>query len=134
MRRGRIEPASSMAHSLEVRDPLLDHKLVEWAARLPQSLKANAADGKIILKTIASRLAPRQVVDRPKQGFGLPMDQWFRKNLGARLQQSIASNGSASHLDARRTGALLDEHRDGRRNRDRVLWTLMCYSDYAAAS
>ncbi len=72
---------TSMAHSLEARVPFLDHKLVEFAARLPSHLKVNQLQRKYILKKVAERFLPKTIVYRKKQGFPLPMTEWFRAEL-----------------------------------------------------
>lgn len=73
---------AAMAHSLEVRCPFLDHKLIEFAARIPSRLKLHGGtEGKHIFKRIAERYLPRQVIYRRKMGFGVPLDHWFRNEL-----------------------------------------------------
>ncbi|MEO5619212.1 MAG: asparagine synthase (glutamine-hydrolyzing), partial [Candidatus Eisenbacteria bacterium] len=71
----------SMAASIEARVPLLDHPLIEWAARLPDRFKVRGLEGKVLLKRLARRLIPREVVDRPKVGFTVPLAPWFRGGL-----------------------------------------------------
>src|SRR5258708_3711561 len=71
---------SSMAYSLEAREPLLDHELVEWSLKLPLEWKLRGGKSKYLLRQLAYRYLPREIVERPKQGFGVPIDRWL---LGA---------------------------------------------------
>lgn len=121
---------ASMAHSLEVRDPLLDHVLIEWAARLPQSFRTTAREGKVLLKRAAAKVVPHEAIHRPKQGFGIPVGAWFRGPLGERLAQALRHEAVAGVVDAASAQALLDAHRDGRAHHDRPLWTLMCLAEF----
>src|SRR5437870_5806613 len=80
---------ASMANSLEVRVPLLDHTLVEWAARLPPTLKLHRGEGKYVLKSALEPYVPRGILYRPKQGFTVPLAAWFRGPLRGRLTQAL---------------------------------------------
>jgi len=76
-----------MANSLEVRVPLLDHTLVEWAARLPPALKLHRGEGKYVLKSALEPYVPQDILYRRKQGFAVPLAAWFRGPLRERLDQ-----------------------------------------------
>jgi asparagine synthase (glutamine-hydrolysing) len=117
----------SMANSLEVRCPLLDHVLAEYAAQLPHGWKIRNGRGKqIFLEAMGDRL-PRELVERPKQGFGVPIAKWFRGSLrdfvwdhltsSAFLDRGIVSTEFVRHL--------LEEHESGRRNNVDSLWLLL---------
>ena len=78
---------ASMAFSLESREPLLDHELVEWAMRLPVKWKLRRGSNKYLLRKLASRYVPRDILDRPKQGFGVPIGEWLRGPLKSWAQE-----------------------------------------------
>ena len=87
---------ASMAHSLEVREPLMDHPLVEWLATLPSSLKVQGQEGKYLLKKAMEPHLPHEILYRPKMGFAVPLARWFRGPLRAARARRRAG------LDARR--------------------------------
>jgi asparagine synthase (glutamine-hydrolysing) len=119
---------ASMAHSLEVREPLMDHELIEWAARLPQSLKATPAQGKIVLKDACAPLLPHDLLHRPKMGFAVPLANWFRQGLST----GVTRDGSALR-DTVAGGAerqWREEHRSGRRDRSAALWLLGSFARF----
>src|SRR5215469_9697393 len=118
----------SMATSLEVRVPLLDHVFVEWVTTLPVSFKFKNLSGKYILKKLAERVGvPPQVLHRPKQGFALPLVHWMRKELKRELveillERRTLERGYYSKLALR---ALVEEHASGRRDRSHEIWLLL---------
>jgi asparagine synthase (glutamine-hydrolysing) len=117
----------SMAASIEARVPLLDHPLVEWAARLPDRYKLNGMSGKVLLKSLARKLVPPEVVDRRKIGFQVPLAAWFRGPLRELLQEALLAP-RATERGYYRPGVLqrlVADHLDGRRDRSRELWTLL---------
>lgn len=117
----------SMAHGLEVRCPFLDTEVLSYAAQLPPSLKARGMTLKRVLKAAVKDLLPPEILDRPKRGFGVPLDRWFREDL----QQYVAATLGATdarvkeHLAADAVDALLAEHQSQRRNHGHALWTLL---------
>jgi asparagine synthase (glutamine-hydrolysing) len=80
---------ASMANSLEVRVPLLDHTLVEWAARLPSHLKLHGREGKYIFKSALEPHVHKEILYRQKQGFAVPLAEWFRGPLRQSLRESL---------------------------------------------
>ncbi len=117
----------SMAASVEARVPLLDHPLVEWAARLPSRFKVRGMEGKVLLKELARKLVPGEVIDRPKVGFQVPLSPWFRGPLRELLCDHLLSSTALGRgyycvAELRR---VVDEHLEGRRDRARELWTLL---------
>jgi asparagine synthase (glutamine-hydrolysing) len=117
----------SMGASLEARVPLLDHKLVEFAATLPPKYKLRGMRGKILLKQWALELLPRDVVERRKVGFTVPVGPWFRGGLKGLLEDSLLSAQAAArgYFDPRHVRTLVEEHLSGRRDHARGLWTLV---------
>ncbi len=119
----------SMAHSLEVRPPFLDHKFVEYAAAIPPDMKQRGFDTKIVLKEAYADLLPRDVRSRKKQGFIFPASVWLQQGLrefsGDLL--SPASVAKSGMFDAKAIQAMLREHRDGVRDRARSIWNLMVF-------
>jgi asparagine synthase (glutamine-hydrolysing) len=133
----------SMAHSLECRVPLLDHHVVELAASLPPAFKITGGRRKHLLKRLAFRLLPRDIVDRPKQGFGLPIDLWFRGSLRELFGDVLGAPEARQrgYFNAAFVDRLLDEHVSGTRDHARRLWQLLVfelwhrqYVDRAAAA
>ncbi|MFN6962566.1 MAG: asparagine synthase (glutamine-hydrolyzing) [Pyrinomonadaceae bacterium] len=118
---------ASMANSLEARSPLLDHKVIEFAATLPESLKMRGLETKYLLKKVAARLVPREVVYRRKMGFGVPVGKWFRGEMkdfvrGVLLSERSLGRGIIRPEAIRR---YVDEHTDGRRDHQFQIWTLL---------
>ena len=117
---------ASMAHSLEARVPLLDHRLVEFAVSLPSSLKLRDGTGKWILRQAVNGLVPRSVLDHPKQGFAVPLRRWFRKELRHRLDGLLSESCAIyEFVDPRDVRHLVLEHTVGRRDHSSALWRLM---------
>jgi asparagine synthase (glutamine-hydrolysing) len=117
----------SMAASVEARVPLLDHPLVEWAARLPDRLKVRGFEGKVLLKRLARRLLPRAVVDRPKVGFTVPLAPWFRGPLRELLRDTLLARTciDRGYYDPAVLRGYVEDHLSGRRDRSGELWTLL---------
>lgn len=118
----------SMAASLELRPPLLDHHLVELAFRLPSSVKVRGGTTKWVLKEVARRHLPAEVVDRRKVGFRVPLDRWFRAGLRDTARDRLTGTDSwvAQTLDRRAVRDLLERHERGQSNEEARLWTLLC--------
>lgn len=117
----------SMAFSLEARDPLLDHKLIEWAAQLPLSWKIRNGTNKYLLRQLAYRYVPREILDRPKMGFGVPMAQWLRGGLRA-WGESLLADGQAFEaleLDAQAVRVLWNAHQSNKLQAHSALWSVL---------
>lgn len=118
---------ATMTHSLEARVPYLDHRLVEFCARLDPALKIRGDTHKYLLKRVASRYLPHDIVERGKQGFVMPLTEWLAGKLAGELDGHLGAHGLARR-GLFRDGALarlLSEHRRGRRNHAGRLWTLL---------
>ncbi len=119
----------TMANSLEARVPLLDHKLVEFAARLPADLKLRDGQRKYLLKRVARRLLPAEIIDRKKQGFPIPIERWLRGEA-AGLMQDLLSDETLRRRDffepvyVRR---LMQQHLSGYCDHSTELWGLMSF-------
>ncbi len=118
---------TSMAVSLEAREPLLDHRLIEFAASLPENLRVRRGEGKWLLKKTMQRYLPDEILYRPKQGFVTPIAQWFRGPL-AEQARAIASSDAlvrTGWFDGKRLASLADAHISGRSDHGRLLWQLV---------
>jgi asparagine synthase (glutamine-hydrolysing) len=124
---------ATMANSLEARAPLLDHVVVEFAARLPVDRKISGSNTKALLRLIAKRLMPAELVDRPKMGFAVPLAGWFRGPLGDRFEELVLGGDAASrdHLDTSVARDLLREHRAGDSDHNYQLWLLLMFEMWA---
>ncbi len=123
----------SMANSLEVRAPLLDHELLEFAARLPQNLKLRGGVGKALFKQVARRLLPPEQDNKPKQGFAIPLAQWLRGPLRQRLEDMLASQafrqrGIYNHAGIAR---MVRQHQEQGADHSERLWLVMVYEAWA---
>lgn len=118
----------SMAASLELRPPFLDHRLVELAFSLPSRLKVRGRTTKWVVKEVARRHLPPEIVDRRKVGFRVPLDAWFRGELESMAWDLLTSSNSivSSLMDSRPVRQLLERHRSGRANEEMRIWTLLC--------
>lgn len=117
---------TSMAHSLEVRSPFLDTALIEFAMRLPPSLKARGLSLKRVLKQSVVDLLPPEILKRPKRGFGVPLDRWFREDLQTYTMSTLGDGASVrGHVDPGALDTLLAEHRSGTAAHGHALWTLL---------
>ncbi|NIL98808.1 MAG: asparagine synthase (glutamine-hydrolyzing), partial [Planctomycetales bacterium] len=118
---------ASMAHSLECRQPLLDHRLVELAARMPIQLKYRRGRGKWILQQAFGDLVPPTVFRRPKMGFGVPLDHWFRNPLQDLLRDALTDRTARGrgYFRPEAVSRLIDQHTRGQRDHSDRLWALL---------
>jgi asparagine synthase (glutamine-hydrolysing) len=123
---------ASMAHSLEVREPLMDHELLQWLATLPSSLKVRGQEGKFLLKKSQEPRLPHDVLYRPKMGFAVPLARWFRGPLKDRVRQAVLGPRLADTgwFDAGALRQLVDAHQSGRSDHSAPLWTLMMFEAF----
>jgi asparagine synthase (glutamine-hydrolysing) len=118
---------ATMAHALEARVPYLDHRLVEFCARLRANLKIRGRTHKFLLKRVAARYLPAAVVERGKQGFVMPLSEWLTGRLAGELETHLLGDGLARRgiFRASELHRLLREHRSGRRRHAGRLWALL---------
>ena len=117
---------AAMAHALEVRCPFLDTDVVEFAARLPDRQLLQGGDGKRVLRRAAEKLIPREVIDRPKMGFGIPLEHWFRHELRGMVRDLLLDGTArARGLFAPDAVARLVATLEGRNPRYDRVWTLL---------
>jgi asparagine synthase (glutamine-hydrolysing) len=123
---------ASMAHSLEVREPLMDHELVGWLASLPSSFKVRGGEGKYLLKKAMEPHLPHEIMYRPKMGFAVPLARWFRGPLRERVRTAVLDG------ELQRTGffdraclqRMVDDHLADRRDYSQPLWSLMMFEAF----
>jgi len=118
---------ASMAVSLEVRAPILDHKFMELAARIPSRLKLRGMNGKYIFKKALEQCLPESILYRKKMGFAVPLAQWFRGDLREMTRDAILGTESADFLQRNTVERLWTEHQKGFRDRSTELWTLLMF-------
>lgn len=116
----------SMAVSLEARVPLLDHKLIEFVTRIPATMKMRGGVSKYIFKQAVRGLVPDGILDRPKQGFGVPVQQWINNQLRERMRATLTESCARErgYIEPRYLSLMLDEHQRGRRDHSAQLWAL----------
>jgi len=118
---------ASMAASLELRVPLLDHRVVELAWKIPEEIKTNGTDGKVILRKILADYIPRQLFERPKMGFGIPLSDWMRGPLSTWIEDLINPGMVKKHdiLSSDIVWKIWQEHRSGSQDWGYWLWDLV---------
>jgi asparagine synthase (glutamine-hydrolysing) len=118
---------ATMAHSLEARSPFLDHVLMEFAASLPARQKLRGTRGKRILKRALRGTLPDEILDRPKMGFGVPLDRWFRHELRDLPAERLLDPAALErgYLRREEIERLIAEHQDGRADHSSRIWALL---------
>ena len=119
----------SMAVSLEARAPLLDHKLIEFMGQTPAALKLAGYETKYLLKQAVKDLVPEEILNRPKQGFGVPVQEWINKQLRGRIRDTLTPSRirQRGYLEPAYVEVLLDEHDAGRRDHSMAVWALFMF-------
>jgi len=120
---------ASMAESLEVRVPLLDHRVVEFTSLLPDHLKYRGGKGKYLLRKLLSRYVPEALFERPKMGFGIPIEKWFRGELKEMLLDYLSASRLKKEglFDSNCVDTHLKAHLSGKANHQRRLWALLMW-------
>ena len=123
---------ASMAHALEVRVPLLDHKLVEWMAGLQPEMKLNGREGKYIFKKSLESYLPDDILYRPKMGFAVPLDAWFKGPLKHKVREALLGETMAqcglfnqSFLEQ-----MVNQHQSGLRDYSSPIWSLLMFEAF----
>ncbi|HEV8644615.1 MAG TPA: asparagine synthase (glutamine-hydrolyzing) [Burkholderiales bacterium] len=117
----------TMAASIEARVPFLDHELAAFVSSLPDNLRVRGWCGKWILREAGKQLIPERILTRPKVGFRVPVNEWFRGEMREYLVDHLqsASSMTRAYYDARTLDQVLAEHLNGRQNHEKLLWTLL---------
>jgi asparagine synthase (glutamine-hydrolysing) len=123
---------ASMAHGLEVRVPILDHKFVEWLAGLPPELKLRSREGKYLFKKSLESRLPDEILYRPKMGFAVPLASWFRGPLRERVKTALLGPCmlDSGIFDRSFLQQMVDQHQSGRRDFSTPIWTLMMFEAF----
>lgn len=127
---------ASMSIGLEARCPLLDHRVVEFSWRLPNSAKVRRGQGKWILRQVLSRYVPRHLIDRPKQGFDVPIGAWLKGPLRSWAADLLSDSSLRRQelLDAPRVQSCWLDHLSGRRDHSRTLWAVLMLQSWLDAT
>lgn len=125
---------SSMAHSLEVRAPLLDHELVQWFASLPSNFKLRGSEGKFLFKRALEPYLSREILYRPKMGFSVPLARWFRGPLRDRVRQALLGERLAETgwFNPRYLRHLVESHQSGSRDYSAAIWSVLMFDAFLA--
>jgi asparagine synthase (glutamine-hydrolysing) len=123
---------ASMAHSLEVREPLMDHPLVEWSATLPSAFKLQGNNGKAFFKKALEPSLPHDVLYRPKMGFAVPLARWFRGPLKQRMRSALLEGPmlDSGLFDPAVVRQWVEQHQSGRSDHSTPLWTLLMFDAF----
>ena len=118
---------TSMAHALELRSPLLDVELLEFASLLPPRLKARGMSLKRVLRAAVADIVPQEILQRPKRGFGVPLDRWFREDLRSYVGSTLGARDARvkEHLVPDAVDRMIGEHDARVRDHGEALWTLL---------
>jgi asparagine synthase (glutamine-hydrolysing) len=120
---------ASMQNSLEIRAPFLDHNIVEFAAALPSRFKLRGLKTKYILKELALKYIPSEIVNRPKKGFGIPITEWLKNDLKEPMMDLLSKKSLDKDgiLNYQGVNTLIKEHLEGSANNRKLIWTLLTF-------
>jgi asparagine synthase (glutamine-hydrolysing) len=123
---------ASMAHALEVREPLMDHPLVEWLASLPRQLKVSGGEGKWLLKKAMEGRLSNEVLYRPKMGFAVPLARWFRGPLRQRMRSALLEGRlqQTGYFESAYLERIVRDHLSGHRDYSSPIWTLVMFEAF----
>jgi asparagine synthase (glutamine-hydrolysing) len=120
---------AGMSASLEGREPLLDHRLIEFAAQLPENLKIKNGSKKYLLKQIVYDYVPKELMDRPKMGFGVPVFDWLRNELKYHVDEYMSKKDFEKHGLFKKEGIeiIMKNFFNGDKNYDSLFWYLLMF-------
>jgi asparagine synthase (glutamine-hydrolysing) len=123
---------ASMAHALEVREPLLDHPMMEWISGLPPEYKLKGLQGKYLFKKALAPYLPDDILYRPKMGFGVPLAAWFRGPLREKVRSAVLGDTLAAcgYFNTAYLRELVELHQSGRRDHSAPLWSLLMFESF----
>ena len=123
---------ASMAHALEVREPLLDHPLMEWLAGLPPGFKLQGREGKYLFKKALEPYLPNEILYRPKMGFAIPLAAWFRGPLRQKVRDALLGDSllDSGYFNAHFVREMVDQHQAGLRDYSAALWSLLMFESF----
>ena len=119
-----------MAVALECRPPLLDHRVVELSWRLPRRFKIRHGETKWLLRRVAEQFVPRELLNRPKMGFGVPLADWLRGPLRDWAEDLLDPKGLGALIDPAAARRLWQDHLTGRRNWAYAVWTILMFESW----
>jgi asparagine synthase (glutamine-hydrolysing) len=120
---------AAMSNSLETRVPLLDHRIVEFAAQLPLSMKIHQGTGKWILRELLDRYVPRNLIERPKSGFGIPVGEWLKGPLQEWAEDLLSEQKlkNGGYFDVKQVRKIWEQHSSGKKNQQYQLWSVLMF-------
>ena len=123
---------ATMANSLECRQPFLDYQLVEFAANIPTAMKVRRGKGKQILQDTFGDLLPANIWHRPKMGFGVPLDHWFRVELRDQTRDTLLARNAQCHdwVQRKQIETMLSDHQSGKTDHSQRLWSLLMLENW----
>ena len=123
---------ASMAHALEVREPLLDHPMLEWLSGLPEDFKLRGQEGKYVLKKALKPYLPDSILYRPKMGFAVPLATWFRGPLRNKLRSTVLGSRLAEtgYFNPDFLKKMLEQHESGVRDHSTPLWSILMFDSF----
>jgi asparagine synthase (glutamine-hydrolysing) len=127
---------AAMRHGLEVRAPLLDQEVLRLALRMPPERQLSGRRQKVLLRKLAYRYLPPQLLDRPKQGFAVPLARWLRHELAPLVERAVADEQSTAwrFFDRAEAARRFAEHREGHAQHEKALWRLLVFHAWAEAA